>query len=195
MADFEIAYGETELFEGGSVNDPVDRRGETHRGAARRFHPDWEGWQIVDQYKKDYPDDFKRRINDDQRLVDLSRQLYREKFWDPIKGDEISNQQVANKVFDTGVNQGVATSVKYLQDGLNLLNRDQQNYEDIEVDGKVGQATIGALENFLELEDGQPDYLLKILNILQAMKYIEIMRNNSSQERFARGWLNRVQLS
>ena len=47
MADFEIAYGETELFEGGYVNDPVDRDGETHRGVARRFHPDWEGWQIV----------------------------------------------------------------------------------------------------------------------------------------------------
>jgi lysozyme family protein len=54
MADFEIAYGETELREGGYVNDPVDRGGETHRGVARKFHPDWSGWKIIDQIKQDH---------------------------------------------------------------------------------------------------------------------------------------------
>ena len=194
MADFEIAYGETELFEGGYVNDSDDKGGETHRGVARRFHQDWPGWEIIDRIKDQHPEDFRRRINDNEELVKLSKQLYKEKYWQPILGDQIPDQQVANKVFDTGVNQGVATSVKYLQQGLNLLNRDQRNFEDVEIDGKMGASTLAALRAFLKLEENRPDYLLKLINIMQAAKYVEIMKRDSTQEKFARGWLNRVNL-
>ena len=194
MADFEIAYGETELREGGYVNDPVDKGGETHLGVARKFNGDWPGWKIVDQIKKDHPKDFKDRINASEELATLAKALFRKRYWAPIRGDEIPNQHIANKVFDTGVNQGVGRSVQYLQEGLNLLNRDQKNYDDIEVDGKFGNETLKTLVAFLKLENGQPDYLLKALNLLQASFYIDIMRRDSTQERFARGWLNRVDL-
>ena len=194
MADFDIAYGETEIREGGYVNDPVDKGGETHRGVARKFHPDWPGWKIIDQIKHDHPDDFKKRINDSQELADLAKTVYREKYWAPIRGDELPNQHLANKVFDTGVNQGVARSVRYLQEGLNLLNRNQKNYADIAVDGKLGDQTLKTIATFLKLETDRPDYLLKALNVLQASFYIDIMRRDPAQQRFARGWLNRVDL-
>ncbi|QEG24041.1 glycoside hydrolase family 108 protein [Mariniblastus fucicola] len=194
MADFEIAYGETEIREGGYVHDPVDKGGETHRGVARKFNGDWAGWPIIDQIKKDHPVDFKQRINDSEELAELAKELFRERYWNPIRGDEIPDQHVANKVFDTGVNQGVARSVKYLQEGLNLLNRDQKNYADIQVDGKLGDATLATLKKFLRLEDDQPDYLLKVMNLLQASFYVDIMRRDTTQQRFARGWLNRVDL-
>ncbi len=194
MADFETAYGETEIHEGGYVNDPVDPGGETHRGISRRFHPDWAGWDVIDRYKTDFPSTFAKLINDDQRLVDWSKDLYRRRYWTPILGDQLSDQQMANKVFDTAVNQGVATSIRYLQEGLNLLNRNQRDYADVEVDGRMGKATLAASQQFLALEQGRPDYLLKILNLLQAMKYIQIMRSDPSQRKFARGWLNRVDL-
>ena len=194
MADFKIAYGETALREGGYVNDPVDKGGETHLGVARRFHSDWAGWKIIDQIKSEHPRDFKRRIEDNAELAKLAEQLFRDKYWNPIRGDDIPNQHVANKVFDTGVNQGVARSIRYLQESLNLLNRDGKNYADIEVDGKSGTRTINALKAFLNLEQGQPDYLLKALNVMQAAFYLDIMRRDRTQERFARGWLNRVDL-
>ena len=194
MADFEIAYGETELREGGYVNDPVDRGGETHRGVTRKFHPKWPGWKIIDQIKNEYPKDFKERINDNDELASLAKELYRQKYWAPIRGDELPNQHIANKVFDTGVNQGVATSIRYLQEGLNVLNRNQKNYPDIKIDGKLGDKTLKTLSDFLKLEKGQPDYLLKVLNLMQAAFYLDIMRRDSTQERFARGWLNRVDL-
>lgn len=193
-ADFEIAYGETELFEGGYVNDPDDKGGETHRGVARRFHPHWPGWKIIDDYKTKHPDDFIKRVNDDPKLVELSKQLYRAKYWAPILGDQISNQAIANKVFDTGVNQGVGTSVRYLQESLNLLNRNQKNYPDIKVDGSMGPATLKSLNRFLKLEKGRPDYLLKLLNLMQAWRYVSRMREDKTQQKFARGWLNRVNL-
>ena len=195
MADFEISYGETEIREGGYVNDPVDKGGETHRGVTRKYHPDWPGWKIIDQIKRDHPNDFKEHINGNDELARLAKELYRKKYWTPIRGDELPNQHIANKVFDTGVNQGVATSIRYLQDGLNLLNRDQKNYKDIKVDGKLGDQTLATLKAFLNLEKGQPDYLLKLMNLMQANRYVEIMKKDSTQEKFARGWLNRVDLN
>lgn len=194
MADFNIAYGETEIREGGYVNDPVDKGGETYRGVARKFNGDWAGWPIIDKMKKDHPTDFKSRVDSSEELVELAKELFRERYWNPVRGDEIPDQHIANKVFDTGVNQGVARSTKYLQEGLNLLNRNGSNYADIEVDGKLGDATLTALKAFLKLEDDRPDYLLKVLNLLQASFYMDIMRKDPTQERFARGWLNRVGL-
>ena len=194
MADFEIAFGETEMHEGGYVNDPVDRGGETYRGIARNYHANWPGWRIIDHLKATQPDEFKRQIEDHQGLIDMTKRLYRSQFWDPIQGGKIPNQSLANKIFDTGVNQGVASSVGYLQESLNLLNRNQQNYPDIKVDKKMGPITLKSLQAFLKLESGHPDYLLKLLNLMQAAKYLETMRRDSTQERFARGWLNRVDL-
>lgn len=194
MADFEIAYGETALHEGGYVNDPVDKGGETHLGIARKFNGDWNGWAIVDRIKKEQPVDFKERINANEELTVLAAELFRKRYWTPIRGDEIPDQAVANKMFDTAVNQGVGRSVTYLQQGLNLLNRNKKNYADVSIDGKFGKATIATLKQFLELEDGQPDYLLKLLNLQQASFYVDIMKRDSTQERFARGWLNRVDL-
>lgn len=194
MADFDIAYGETELREGGYVNDPVDRGGETHRGVARKFNPDWEGWVLVDRLKSENPQDFKSVINENVELSLLAKELFRARYWVPIRGDEILDQHIANKVFDTGVNQGVARSVRYLQVGLNRLNRNESDYADIEVDGKLGDQTLGAIVAFLELEKGRPDYLLKLLNLMQAAHYLDVMSRDATQERFARGWLNRVDL-
>lgn len=194
MADFEIAYGETALHEGGYVNDPVDKGGETHLGIARKFNGDWSGWAIVDRIKKEHPADFKNVINANEELPELAAELFRKRYWTPIRGDDIPDQAIANKMFDTGVNQGVARSVTYLQQALNLLNRNQKNYADVEIDGKFGKTTLATLKQFLELEGDRPDYLLKLLNLQQANFYLEIMKRDSTQERFARGWLNRVNL-
>lgn len=194
MADFEIAYGETELREGGYVNDPVDRGGETCRGVARKFHPNWEGWELVDQIKTQHPEDFKKRIDEDPVIAERAKEFYRKQFWNPIQGDQLPNQHLANKVFDTAVNQGIGTSLRYLQEGLNLLNRSAKDYPDIPVDGRMGLATLATIHEFLKLEKDKPDYLLKLLNLMQAFRYVEIMRADSTQERFARGWLNRVDL-
>ena len=149
---------------------------------------------IIDKYKESYPDNFITHINNDEELVKLAKQLFKIRYWDPIMGDQLPDQHIANKVYDSGVNLGVGTSVRYLQEGLNLLNRNERNYADISVDGAFGNNTMNALNEFLALENNRPDYLLKLLNIMQASRYVDIMRNDPTQEKFARGWLNRVDL-
>ena len=53
MASFKEAWEETSAVEGGYVDDDDDRGGETYRGVARNFHPDWPGWDRIDAAKDD----------------------------------------------------------------------------------------------------------------------------------------------
>jgi len=188
MANFNEAYNITLGHEGSYDNDPDDVGGETYKGVARRYHPDWEGWQIIDSYKSD--SNFPSILDNDTALQSLIRTFYKQHYWNLFWGDEIPDQQLANELFDTGVNMGVGRAVKYLQQGLNLLNRNQKNYPDIADDGSFGKNTMKALNSYLDIDE--VSYLYKIINILQGMHYIEYMTKSPTQEKYARGWLNRV---
>ena len=110
MADFKIALKRTAIFEGGYVNDPDDAGGETYKGISRKANPKWEGWIIVDAMR--YHSNFPKILDTNQKLQELAEKCYKENYWNPIWGDKIIKQEVANDMYDTGVNMGVATSVK-----------------------------------------------------------------------------------
>ena len=46
--------------------------------------------------------------------------------------------------------------------------------------------------SFLEIDN--PEYLLKVLNILQGTHYIAILSQDPRQEKYVRGWLERVEI-
>jgi len=192
MALFEEAYKKTMHDEGGYSNNPADVGGETYKGVSRRYHPDWKGWNIIDKHKADTSSDslFFRALSDDDTLELLVRAFYKKKFWNRFLGSLIPNQQIAEELFDNAVNLGVHRSVLFLQEALNLLNRNQRNYKDILEDGIIGSETLNTLKTYLSID--KPKYLLKIMNILQGMHYISYMKKSPTQEIFARGWLERV---
>lgn len=194
MADFEIAFDETMQFEGGYANDPDDKGGETYRGIARRFHAHWEGWAIVDDLKQRSPESFRDLLDQHAELQELVKAFYRSTFWRAIAGDQIQDQHIANELFDTGVNQGSGTAIRYLQESLNLLNRQPAEVADIAVDGVMGPETLQRLNEVLGRERQRPDTLLKLLNLFQGMRYIERARQDATQRKFIRGWLTRVGL-
>lgn len=113
MANFEIAYKRTSKFEGGYVYDPNDNGGETYAGISRRFNPKWPGWKTIDAAKK--KSGFPKNLKTDATLQKQVRDLFRVNYWNPIWGDKISNQGVANEIYDFSVNAGVATSIKLQQ--------------------------------------------------------------------------------
>lgn len=113
MANFNIAYERTAKFEGEYGNDPVDVGGETYAGISRRAHPKWDGWKIVDEMKK--KSGFPKNLRNNTTLKNLVRNLYKANYWDTIWGDRIVRQEVANEIYDFGVNAGVARSVKLQQ--------------------------------------------------------------------------------
>jgi lysozyme family protein len=189
MAEFNQAYAITSAHEGGYVNDPDDRGGETYRGIARVHHPEWSGWRRVDAQRRKAG--FPKSLDADRTLQNNVKAFYKAAYWDRFKGDDIPDQAVGNELYDTAVNMGVRRAVRFLQSSLNLLNRNQSDYEDLIVDGLFGAKTLGTLEKLLK-KDRNSDALVKMMNIQQGARYVEIMASDASQERFARGWIKRA---
>ena len=52
MANFDIAFRRTISAEGGYVNDPNDKGGETYMGISRRAHPTSKIWTYIDKVDK-----------------------------------------------------------------------------------------------------------------------------------------------
>ena len=73
-----------------------------------------------------------------------------------------------------------------------ILNVDAATIRLLDASGKklVLRASHGLSQAYLNKD--KPGYLLKLMNILQGMHYIEYSRKKASQEKYLRGWLNRV---
>jgi len=187
MADFEIAFKITGGHEGGYANNQNDRGGETYKGIARKFFPAWKGWTVIDGYKSHT--NFPAILEHDANLQQEIRNFFKENFWDELSLDATKDQAVATELYDTGVNCGTGTAAIFLQRVLNVTNRNAKDYQDLRVDGKIGPTTISILNNHKN-----PKQVLKLLNCLQGVKYIDICEHNPSQETFMNSWTSRIDL-
>ena len=199
QSEFINALLKTNGHEGGYVNDPTDRGGETYKGIARKFWPNWEGWSIIDILKKKYKHGIlNARLNANAGLQAMVEEFYRHNYWNKNMLYEF-DQAIADEIYDTGVNQGAKTAAKYFQKALSKLNRNQKDFPDLLPDGKIGNKTILAYRAYMATERFSTrsytiliGWLLSIMNYYQLDKYINIADNDLSQERFIPGWLNRV---
>ncbi|MCM1961341.1 glycosyl hydrolase 108 family protein [Acinetobacter pittii] len=166
--------------EGGYVNNPADRGGATKYGIT-------EAVSRANGYKgnmKDLP-------------IDVAKAIYRKQYWIEPRFDQVNSisSAVAEELLDTGVNCGTSFAKPLLQRALNLLNNQgKAGYNDLKVDGVYGPATLNALKTYLTKrgKDGEK-VLVRVLNIMQGQRYIEICERNPSQEQFFYGWIaNRV---
>lgn len=185
MADFITAYRITKEHEGGYVNDRDDPGGETYKGVARSRNGYWAGWEIVDQLKGHIG--FPKSLDGNQTLQKLVKEFYKDQYWDALNLDLVKDQAIANELFDTSVNMGVDFASVSLQKVLNVANRNERDYKDLIVDGKVGPKTISALN-----AHPSPSNILKALNAVQGYRYIEICLNNPTMEKYFNGWIKRA---
>jgi lysozyme family protein len=197
--DFSIALNSVLHLEGRYSNDKDDIGAETYCGISRKFHPNWNGWIIIDEYKTDK--DFLSIVNSDRvfdKLYSFVYIFYKQYYWDVFHGDEIESYKIASKLFDIAVNLGVVNAIKFLQTGLNILNRNQILYDDLVIDGLFGEKTflcLTILLNYSKVKNNGDDYaLFKILTILQGNYYIESCLKREIHEKYIRGWLKRVNL-
>ena len=185
MADFKLAYAKTMKVEGGYANDKDDSGGETWKGIARKYHPNWSGWAIIDSFKN--KPGFEANLLASQTLQRLVLEFFKKEFWDVMRLDEVLWNEIAEEMFDTGVNMNHLIAVEFLQRALNATNRSQKDYPDLIIDGRMGSKSIGAINNHLRVGN-----VLKLLNCQQGVRYMDIARNNPIQEKFMTSWLSRV---
>lgn len=176
MANFEKSYAKTERFEGGYANNPNDRGGETYKGIARNMWPQWGGWKIIDRYKG-APLSSKQMtaaLGGSVELEDMVEAFYRANFWNPIMGDDIANQLVADNIYDFAVNSGASRAVRYAQRIVGTVE-----------DGVMGRVTVRAINK--NIHDFVPDYKAQRLAFVR-----KIVDRDETQSVFIKGWENRV---
>lgn len=179
MTTVEDSINDIIVTEGGYVNDPTDKGGETNFGITKAV-------AVAFGYTgnmKDMP-------------KSVAYTIYVTRYWTQPKFDQVSkiSPAVARELLDTGVNMGVGTSGKFLQRALNSLNGNGTLFPDMTIDGLLGAMTLSALNIFFNLRkvDGEV-VLLRMLNAQQAVRYMEIAEANKEQEKYVYGWVkNRV---
>ena len=124
--------------EGGYVNDPNDRGGETNFGITKKFYPD---------------------VDIKNLTKDQAKHIYHTDYWRRGKCDEIPSR-LRHIYFDMLVNFGKRGAVKVLQRAANAKNKDK-----IDVDGGLGPATLKAIQN-LELERVRAYRVLRFANLV-----------------------------
>ena len=117
--------------------------------------------------------------------------LYRRLYWQRPGFDRVAERApaVAAELFDTGVNMGPAVAAGFLQRALNALNRGASDYPDVLLDGRVGPATLAALDRFLATRPGGAAVLVKAIEALQGERYLTLAERRPANEAFLYGWL------
>lgn len=163
--------------EGDYVNHPADRGGPTRWGITKAV-----------ALRHGYSGDM-RSFSRSEAVA-----IYKRLYWLAPSLDLIADRapRLAEELFDTGINMGTGTATRFLQRALNALNRNNADYRDIAVDGKIGNATIGALDA-LRAKRGKTSaeaVLIKAVEALQGAHYIRLAETRPSQEAFLYGWLS-----
>jgi lysozyme family protein len=163
MAEFNPAFEKMLRDEGGyQLTDiPGDRGGQTYAGIARKPNPGWAGWQFID--RKDFGS-----------ATPLVREFYKSNFWDRVRGDDITNQAIAETIFNFAVNTGIGVASKLAQLIVGTTP-----------DGAIGPKTLERL-NICTAEKFVPTYTLA-----KIQRYVNICMKDRSQSKFLLGWCRR----
>ena len=160
--------------EGGYVNNPADKGGETNHGITKAV-------ALANGYTG--------------AMIDLTTEqastIYKVEYWLKPNFDEIFkvDNQLAFMLFQFGVLSGVVTSAMMLQRALNVLYK-----QSLIIDGKLGETTLNALNAFKISRNDNPIHVLRGMVMAQQSVYlIECAEHNPNDKQFEYGWqLNRV---
>lgn len=183
MAGFDIAI-KISLdieHEGGYVNDKDDKGGETYKGISRHYHPNWSGWEIIDEYRNS--NDFPRCLDNNPNLQELVLSFYKTEFWDKLMCDEINSQEIANKFFDMSLPIGLHSTVILIQRSICDMIQAERHIRPfvLSIDGKMGSCTLNAINGLNARE------LLDYFK-LKCVDYFKEKHN----DKFGDGWVRRA---
>lgn len=122
----------------------------------------------------------------------VARAIYEKRYVTEPKFDLVAalSPILGEELVDTGVNMGPAVPAMMLQRWLNGFNDQGSKYQDVFVDGRIGQITLDALKAYLAWRGTEGEsVMLMALNSTQGVRYLEIAEKNPSQEKFLYGWM------
>lgn len=161
-------------IEGGFVNDSSDSGGATNFG-------------ITESVARDFG--YVGNMRDLPR--ELAYRVYSARYWDAVKADNllVISESLAEEIVDSAINMGTSRAGKFLQRSLNVL----VNESKLKIDGEIGRNTLDMLKTYSLFRD--INVLIKALNCLQGVFYIELAERREKDKKFIYGWIkNRIKL-
>ena len=171
--NFKKAFKHIMFVEGGEkyTNHPNDKGGPTKYGITLK---DLKAW------RKDYS----LTAQDVKNLTKSEAEnIYKVKYWDAWRLDEVQSVDVATALLDHCVNAGIGKSSQ------RRVQRALRRYGcSISADGVIGPKTLKALNDV-----PAPFFILNFVKEIQSF-YIGIVKRDQSQIVFLNGWINRTHI-
>jgi len=173
-------------IEGGYVNNPNDRGGETNFGVTAT---------TANQYKGQ----LQALFGWDGTMRNFTREMayyvYDQGWWQRMNCDRLLaiHPFICDRVFDFSINGGRGAGVGTFQRILNVCNRQGKDYKDITVDGGLGNASVDALQSYVAKRGAAGiDVFVQYQLALQGAFYVQLAEKDPTQEEFVNGWGSRV---
>jgi len=155
--NFDQALAAILHHEGGYVDHPKDPGGRTNLGCTQRVWEEWVGHPVDEKTMRGL-------------TPELVAPLYKAKYWDRIKGDELPTG-VDYVVFDAAINSGPGRAAKWLQTVVGAVP-----------DGAIGAGTLAKVAA-MPAADIVEKYQETRLQFLQSLP---------TWDTFGKGWGRRV---
>jgi lysozyme family protein len=172
----------------------LDLGKETYAGISRVYWPNNPIWIRIDAIKKTISDRLGRTVTNSewkeisdelakdkevQNMVDL----FYEDWWNRMRLTDIKSKKVAFFIFQASVNFGEEKVARWAQQVC------VTNGKIVDIDGKIGQQTIGAINSIPE-----QDYITDIA-IIQRYHYLLSIVDRPDQIGNKAGWERRIKMS
>ena len=151
------------VVEGGFVNNPSDTGGATKFGITKNVYEKFVGHKVSLDEIKNMP-------------IGNAIRIYKESYWDKIRGDDIDSFATAYAIFDQAVNWGPKVAIMRAQKALDMVQT-----------GTLSDTFIESL-NMADEETFINDFLN-----LSSEAYKNLVQTKPSNAVFLSGWLKRVE--
>lgn len=173
MKHFEIIFEREIEHEQYYANIPGDEGAETYMGIARAIFPGWDGWILIDAYKKaNGPIPHNTHI--DRPEIDRHVLEHYREYWKKCGMNMIENFSIQYILFDFAVNS-VRTWAKKTQALLGVTT-----------DGIIGRKTCAAINA------QNPEHLFRIIKYYR-INYYKKLAEKPNNAQFLKGWLKRIE--
>lgn len=161
---FDKSFQEILKQEGGFSKHPKDTGGATNKGITIGTLSAYRGSNVT--------------VNDVKALSNIeAKAIYKQRYWDTIRADEINDPQIANMIFDQTVNKGSRVA-GHVQEILGLPR-----------DNVIGSNTLAKLNSLTPEEQKafKESFLKK-----EEQDYLNLVKRKPDQEVFLNGWIARL---
>ena len=182
MANFKEAYEILKRLEFNSPKNALHKNegeeGLTWMGIYEKANPGWSGWEKIRPTLRaaGSMEEASVILYKDALLQADTANLYKFKYWNKIKGEDIKSQKIASEIFIFGVNAGIGVAIKAAQKIVGVT-----------ADAVVGEETLKALNSY---DEARFD---KEFDRAEIEHYNALIEKNPKLKINANGWRNRAE--